>query len=115
MKRHLGGEDERYTAEFRMRHADGHWVWVQSTGRIFQRDADGRPLRLAGTHMDISRRKVDEQRLQDDARALAAANRQLRDGLGRTAYDLALLRGYVDIATEFEPAQRTPGRLEVAR
>jgi diguanylate cyclase (GGDEF)-like protein/PAS domain S-box-containing protein len=79
MKRHLSGQDERYTAEFRMRHADGHWVWIQSTGRVFLRDADGRPLRLAGIHLDISSRKVDEQRLQDDARALEAANRQLRD------------------------------------
>lgn len=79
LTRHLNGDAERYTAEFRMRHADGHWVWVQSIGRVFQRDVEGRALRVAGTHMDISRRKADEQRLHDDARALEAANRQLRD------------------------------------
>ena len=79
LKRHFSGEEERYSAEFRMRHAQGHWVWVQANGSVFERDADGRPLRLAGTHMDVSRRKADEQRLQDDARALEAANRQLRD------------------------------------
>jgi len=79
LQRHLDGQDERYMAEFRMRHAAGHWVWIQATGRVSERDDDGRPLRLAGTHMDISRRKADEQRLQDDARALEAANRQLRD------------------------------------
>ena len=32
------------------------------------------------------------------------ANKQLRDTLGRTPHDLALLRGYVDIAAEFEPS-----------
>ena len=79
LKRHLSGADERYTAEFRMRHAAGHWVWVQANGQVFERDAEGRPRRVAGTHMDISRRRADEQRLQDDARALEAANRQLRD------------------------------------
>ena len=79
LQRHFNGEDERYSAEFRMRHAEGRWVWVQSTGRVFERDGAGNPLRIAGTHMDISRRKVDEQRLHDDARALEAANRQLRD------------------------------------
>ncbi|CAM4154361.1 diguanylate cyclase domain-containing protein [Roseateles saccharophilus] len=79
LNRHLEGVDERYTAEVRVRHADGHWVWVLSSGRVFERDAGGRALRLAGTHMDISRRKADEQRLYDDARALEAANRQLRD------------------------------------
>lgn len=79
LQRHFSGEDERYAAELRVRHAAGHWVWIQSTGRVFERDADGQPRRIAGTHMDISRRKADEQRLHDDARALEAANRQLRD------------------------------------
>ncbi|MDR7332007.1 diguanylate cyclase domain-containing protein [Roseateles asaccharophilus] len=79
LQRHLDGLDERYSAEFRMRHADGHWVWIQSTGRVVERDAEGRATRLAGIHMDISRRKADEQRMHDDARALEAANRQLRD------------------------------------
>ena len=36
------------------------------------------------------------------------AERQLRDALGRTPHDLALLRGYVDIAAEFEPARTSP-------
>jgi hypothetical protein len=36
------------------------------------------------------------------------ANRGLRDSLGRTPHDLALLRGYVDIAQEFEPARTPP-------
>jgi ankyrin repeat protein len=36
------------------------------------------------------------------------ANRGLRDSLGRTAHDLALLRGYVDIAAEFEPTRAAP-------
>lgn len=79
LQRHFAGDDERYVAELRVRHAAGHWVWIQSTGCVFERGADGQPLRIAGTHMDISRRKADEQRLHDDARALEAANRQLRD------------------------------------
>ncbi|HMB56258.1 MAG TPA: ankyrin repeat domain-containing protein [Arenimonas sp.] len=36
------------------------------------------------------------------------ADRQRRDALGRTAHDLALLRGYIDIAAEFEPARGAP-------
>jgi ankyrin repeat protein len=36
------------------------------------------------------------------------ANRGLRDSLGRTPHDLALLRGYVDIAAEFEPTRAAP-------
>ena len=36
------------------------------------------------------------------------ANRNLRDILGRNPHDLALLRGYVDVASEFEPARNVP-------
>jgi diguanylate cyclase (GGDEF)-like protein/PAS domain S-box-containing protein len=79
LQHHFSGAEERYSAEFRMRHAAGHWVWIQAIGRVFERDGEGLPLHIAGTHMDISRRKADEQRLHDDARALEAANRQLRD------------------------------------
>jgi ankyrin repeat protein len=36
------------------------------------------------------------------------ANRQARDGLGRTPHDMAVLRGFVDVAAEFEPARASP-------
>jgi len=36
------------------------------------------------------------------------ANRQARDGLGRTPHDMAVLRGFVDVAAEFEPARAAP-------
>lgn len=59
---HLAGEIEELNVEFRMHHKDGHWVWVQSKGRVVLRDAFGRPLRMVGTHMDITERKsVDEE------------------------------------------------------
>ena len=44
-----------------MRHADGHWVWVLSRGKVTERDAEGRPLRACGTHLDISDRKLAEE------------------------------------------------------
>ena len=47
-----------YVIEFRMRHADGHWVWIEGSGAVVERDENtGEPLRLAGTHRDISSRK----------------------------------------------------------
>lgn len=35
-------------------------------------------------------------------------NRQARDGLGRTPHDIAVLRGFVDVAAEFEPSRAAP-------
>ena len=42
---------------------DGSWVWVLDRGRVIQRDADGRPVRAAGMHFDITARKLAEAEL----------------------------------------------------
>jgi len=60
LQRHLTGASADFEAEFRMRHRNGHWVWVQSHGRVVERAADGRPLRMAGTRSDISARRQAE-------------------------------------------------------
>ena len=53
-------------------------MWVLATGRVLERDADGRPLRACGTHLDISERKKAEREARDSAErlrlALQAAN-----------------------------------------
>ncbi len=48
--------DIPFEKELRMRHRDGHWVWIQSRGRVIDRDAEGKPTLIAGTHIDISNR-----------------------------------------------------------
>jgi len=57
---HLRGETPLYQAEHRLRHKDGHWVWVLTCGAVVARASDGKPLQVAGTHLDISARKVAE-------------------------------------------------------
>jgi diguanylate cyclase (GGDEF)-like protein/PAS domain S-box-containing protein len=57
---HLADSARAYEAEYRMRHRAGHWVWLQSRGRIVERGANGAPLRMLGTRMDISARKLAE-------------------------------------------------------
>lgn len=50
--------NQPYVIEFRMLHSDGHWVWIEGSGAVVERDENtGAPLRLAGTHRDISSRK----------------------------------------------------------
>jgi diguanylate cyclase (GGDEF)-like protein/PAS domain S-box-containing protein len=53
----FSGESAVYECDFRMRHRDGHWVWIRARGNVIQRDAQGQPLRMAGTHQDVSARK----------------------------------------------------------
>ncbi|MFM2289303.1 MAG: hypothetical protein RL684_2446 [Pseudomonadota bacterium] len=59
--------DGRFLCEFRLRHADGHWVWILSRGQIMERDANGKALGLGGIQMDISSRKQMEGELEKAA------------------------------------------------
>jgi len=59
----LDGRRPYYECELRMRHRDGHWVWVLDRGQVVEHDPQGRALRMSGTHADISERKATEMRL----------------------------------------------------
>jgi PAS domain S-box-containing protein len=63
LQRHFGGELDYYECEARMRHKQGHWVWVLDRGKVVARDAEGKPLLMAGTHVDIHRTKEAELEL----------------------------------------------------
>ncbi len=70
LEAHFRGDIDAFEAEFRLRRKDGGWSWLQSRGRVVERDVDGRPLRVTGTHMDISGRKLTEERLARTAELL---------------------------------------------
>lgn len=58
------GRTEQWDAEFRVRTRAGGWIWLRGKGRVVERDAVGRALRLAGTYADITQRKAVEERLR---------------------------------------------------
>jgi PAS domain S-box-containing protein len=60
---HFQGASPVYEVEFRMRCASGTWKWIQSRGQIFERDEQGVPLRMTGTHKDITERKTLEREI----------------------------------------------------
>ncbi len=58
------GRKSEYNYEHRVRANDGTWRWVRCRGRVIERDADGRALRLTGINEDITERKEAEARLR---------------------------------------------------
>jgi PAS domain S-box-containing protein len=60
---HVAGRVPFYRCEFRMRKASGEWVWVMSSGRVTTHDTQGRPTRILGVTVDITERKVLQERL----------------------------------------------------
>jgi PAS domain S-box-containing protein len=61
IRAHLEGRTERYENLHRMRHADGRWISILDRGRISARGADGRPVRLTGTHTDVTALEAAKQ------------------------------------------------------
>jgi len=61
---HLEGKTDFYETEHRLLAKDGGIVWVHDRGRVLLRDEQGNLLRAAGTHLDITERKLNEERLR---------------------------------------------------
>ncbi len=61
--RYWAGEVCDYAVDFRMRCKEGGWKWILSRGTVVERDAQGHPVRMIGTHTDISERKRAEEEL----------------------------------------------------
>ena len=69
VKGHLEGRDPAYEVIIRMRHKDGRWVWIQARGLCI-RNESGQPVRMVGTHTDVSARLELERELSRYKRAL---------------------------------------------
>ena len=96
---YLAGHLPAYRVEHRLRTHDGGWKWILSMGELQERSAEGRPLRMLGTHTDIDVLKTAETALRDinttlEARViertaeLTAANRELETFADAVSHDL---------------------------
>ena len=62
LTQHFNGELKLYEIEVRMKHKLGHYVWVQTSGKLIEKDDEGKPKRMIGTHLNITdRKKIEEQ------------------------------------------------------
>ena len=69
---HLQGRSLCYEVEFRMASKEGGWKWIISRARVTERDEMGSPVRMTGTHKDISDRKHIQSALQENERKFRA-------------------------------------------
>ncbi|MDO9314092.1 MAG: PAS domain S-box protein [Burkholderiaceae bacterium] len=74
LQRHFVGEADHYECELRMRHQDGHWIWVLDRGRVSSRTADGQPEWMHGTYQDITERHAADNALRSATLAAEAAS-----------------------------------------
>ena len=81
IQEYFAGKQPFYVVEFRMRCKDGSWKWILARGKLVSRDADGNPLRMIGTHTDITERKRAEQKSRNNALRYQALMQTSIDGI----------------------------------
>ena len=77
LEEHWAGNREDYSLDIRMKCKNGAWKWVNTRGKVVERDENGRPLRMTGTLLDIDERKKVEQELRNYQRRLKALAAEL--------------------------------------
>lgn len=65
LHRHLAGSTLNYQCEYRMKTKRGEWCWILDRGKVTSRNAQGKPLRMAGTHTDLTERRHMEETLRN--------------------------------------------------
>ncbi len=71
---HMKGRTEDYRIEYRVRHSDGRWRWIEDRGRAVERTDSGKVLRMLGTRRDISASKAHEDQQRLSAMVFEAAS-----------------------------------------
>ena len=92
---HLKGKNDFYTVDYRMQAKSGAWRWISSRGKVVERDAAGKPVRMVGTRIDVTERKEAEARIQElneqlgqHVLKLEAANKELETFAYTVSHDL---------------------------
>ncbi len=103
-KEFVEGHIDNFQAEFRQLTSSGDWKWVLSLGKAVKKDKHGKPLRISGTHTDITERKqIETERLEMERRLLHSQKLESLGVLaGGIAHDfnnlLMVILGYADLA-----------------
>jgi PAS domain S-box-containing protein len=95
IQRHLRGETAFYECEHRLRCKNGDYKWILDRGRA-QFDTDRQPLRMAGSHTDITERRAAEALIRDRTEQLNAIFELSPDGF--LSFDAARRIKYVSPA-----------------
>ncbi len=69
IQKHLDGETEYYDGAHRLKHKDGHWVWIQDRAKAIYNE-EGKAIRLIGTHTDITTQKAIELKFSQQAQMI---------------------------------------------
>lgn len=84
---HLAGGTEHFEVEHRVRGRNDEWTWVISRGKVVERDAGGKPLRVCGTERDISAMRAADR----DRRIASEVIRNMSEAVTVTDLDFRFM------------------------
>ena len=74
---HIRNKDTAFSYEFRLRKKSGEYIWILSRGKVARRDNEGNPVRVVGTHTDITLLKRTQEELAKKHEDLVASYEEL--------------------------------------
>lgn len=82
LQAHIENRTSAFKVEYRVRTKDGRWRWISARSKIVSRSPDGKPLRIAGTNLDVTERKEADEALRESEERFRAAFEQAAVGIG---------------------------------
>ncbi len=88
LEEHFREDTDFYECEYRMKHKNGHWIWILDRGKVASRTNDEKPLWMFGTHLNITERMEAEAARNSINIQLEAQNNELEQVINVTSHDL---------------------------
>ena len=86
-REYIDGNLSEYVQEFRMKHASGRWLWIQSRAKgLF--DKNNKAYRVVGAHSDITHVKQAQEKLKADKEEAQSANRAKSEFLAHMSHEI---------------------------
>jgi PAS domain S-box-containing protein len=90
-RKYKAGILDRHSLEYRMICKDGSMKWVFDRGVVIDKSGDNKPLRILGTHTDITNLKITEEKLRDSDQKIRAMLESTKEGFFMIGHDYSIM------------------------
>lgn len=98
---HLSGALDLYENEYRILCKDGSYKWILDKGKVIERDNNNKPIRVIGTHTDITNIKKNENQLNKNLQLITSQNKRLHNFTHIVSHNLKTHIGNLKNILEF--------------